>query len=71
MSSEKTPVASRAVIYLEMFINDLELLGDDYPELKPFTNATKKWAFKYYARMDDSDVHVITMCELLLMPPNY
>jgi hypothetical protein len=51
-------------------MEDLENLGKKYHELSPFTDATLKWAYKYYRRMDDSDVYVITMCEPLFLPPN-
>jgi hypothetical protein len=70
MSSESMPVVSRAIIYFEIFMEDLENLGKKYHELSPFTDATLKWAYKYYRRMDDSDVYVITMCEPLFLPPN-
>jgi hypothetical protein len=63
MSSEATPVLSRAIIYFERFMTELEDLGKQYAVLKPWTEIGLRWAIKYYVRMDDTDVYVISMCK--------
>jgi len=70
MSSETTPVVSRAIAYFELFIINLEKLGKEHDLLKPWTDATLKWVYKYYSRMDDNNVYVITMCESIPLPPS-
>jgi hypothetical protein len=50
-------------------MKDLEKLGKEYAELKPWTDIVLQWAYKYYSRMDDNDVYVVTMCELSLLSP--
>lgn len=66
MSSESMPVLSRAIIYLEMFMTELEKLGDEHKILKPWTEVALRWAKKYYTRMDDTDVYVVCMCNVLI-----
>ena len=63
MSSESTPVLSRAIVYFEMFMTELENLGEQHKVLKPWTEIGLRWAIKYYIRMDDTDAYVISMCK--------
>ena len=65
MSSETTPVLSRAIPSFEMFMTEWERLGASFPELKPWIDIGLKWAKKYYVRMDDTDTYVVTMCKFL------
>ena len=65
MSSESTPILSRAIIHFEMFMTGLEELGKHHKILKPWTQIGLRWATKYYIRMDDTDVYVITMCTFI------
>jgi hypothetical protein len=59
------PTLSHAIISFERFMTDLENLGDEYEELKPWTDIALRWATKYYIRMDDTDAYVVTMCKIL------
>ena len=63
MSSESTPVLSRTIGYFEMFMTELENLGEQHSVLRPWTGIALHWATKYYIRMDDTDAYVITMCK--------
>lgn len=65
MSSESTPVLSRAISSFEIFMTQWENLGKKYEILRPWTEIGLKWAKKYYIRMDDTDAYIITMCEFL------
>jgi hypothetical protein len=65
MSSESTPVLSRAIIEFEKFMTELERLGADHPVLKPWTDIGVHWATKYYIRMDDTKAYVVSMCKFL------
>jgi hypothetical protein len=65
MSSESTPVLSRAIIKFEKFMTELERLGHDHPVLKPWTDIGVHWATKYYIRMDDTKAYVVSMCKFL------
>jgi len=62
MSSESTPVLSRAISNFEMFMTEWEKLGEQHEILRPWTEIGLEWAKKYYKRMDDTDAYVITMC---------
>lgn len=62
MSSESTPVLSRAIASFEMFMTEWEKLGEQYEALRPWTDIGLKWAKKYYIRMDDTNAYVIAMC---------
>ena len=62
-------MVSCAIIYFEMFMKDLETLGKKHELLRPWTSVALKWAYKYYRRMDDNDVYVVTMCECLNITP--
>ena len=62
MSSESTPVLSRAISNFEMFMTEWEKLGEQHEMLRPWTEIGLRWAKKYYTRMDDTDAYVITMC---------
>jgi hypothetical protein len=63
MSSESMPVLSRAISSFELFMTGWERLAKDFPILKPWIDIGMEWAKKYYIRMDDTDVYVITMCK--------
>ena len=63
MSSEATPVLSRAIIYFEMLMTEWEKMGEQHKELKPWTDIGLHWAMKYYIQMDDTDAYVVTMCK--------
>jgi hypothetical protein len=63
MSSESTPVLSRAISSFEIFMTDWEKLGKYHENLRPWTEIGLRWAKKYYARMDDTDAYIITMCK--------
>jgi hypothetical protein len=63
MSSESTPVLSRAISNFEMFMTEWERLGEQHEMLQPWTEIGLRWAKKYYTRMDDTDAYVITMCK--------
>lgn len=65
MLSESTPVLSRAVAYFEIFMLQLEYVGESYKLLKPMTDIGYLWACKYYKKMDDNDVYIVTMCKFL------
>lgn len=65
MSTETTPILSRAIIFFEMFMTELEKLGSQHEILEPWTDTGLHWAKKYYARMDDTDVYIVTMCRSL------
>jgi hypothetical protein len=62
MSSESTPVLSRAISDFEMFMTTWEELGDQYPILKFWTGIGLEWAKKYYVRMDHTDAYIVAMC---------
>jgi hypothetical protein len=63
MSSESTPVLSRAICDLEMLMTEWEDLGEQHRKLLPWTKIGVFWATKYYIRMDHTDAYIITMCE--------
>lgn len=63
MSSEATPVLSRAIIYFEMLMTEWEKMGEQHKELKPWTDIGLRWATKYYIQMDDTDAYIVTMCK--------
>ncbi|KAF8502327.1 hypothetical protein F5888DRAFT_1581725, partial [Russula emetica] len=61
MSSESTPVLSRAISSFEMFMTEWEKLREQHEMLRPWTEIGLQWAKKYYIRMDDTDAYVVTM----------
>jgi hypothetical protein len=63
MSSESTPILSRAISTFEMFMTEWERLGDQHEQLRPWTQIGLHWAKKYYTRMDETDAYVVTMCK--------
>jgi len=65
MSSESTPVLSHAISHFEMFMTDLERLGETHEILRFWTEIGVRWATKYYIRMDDTAAYVVTMCKSL------
>lgn len=62
LSSESTPVLSRAITEIEEYMTALEKLGEDHYILKPWADIGVQWATKYYRRMDDMKAHVVAMC---------
>ena len=67
MSSESTPVLSRAISSFEMFMTDWEILGAEHSILKFWTDIGLDWAKKYYIRMDETDAYVVTMCKFYIV----
>jgi hypothetical protein len=65
MSSESTPVLSLAIQSFEMFMTEWERMGENIPEVEPWTKIGLKWAKKYYIQMDDTDAYIVTMCTSL------
>lgn len=63
MSSESTPILSRALPYFEMFMSRLTELGKEHKILKPWTDLVEQWANKYYIKMDETNAYVITLCK--------
>src|SRR6267378_1888480 len=63
MSSETTPILSRAIPDFEMFMTEWERLGADCPELKFWMEIGLRWAKKYYVKMDETDAYVVAMCK--------
>jgi hypothetical protein len=63
MSSESTPVLSRAISGFEMFMTEWEEMAEQHERLRPWINTGLKWAKKYYIRMDDTDAYVVSMCK--------
>ncbi|KAF8271225.1 hypothetical protein EI94DRAFT_1493682, partial [Lactarius quietus] len=61
MSSELMPVLSCTIISFKMFMMELEKLREQHKILKPWTKIGLHWATKYYIRMDDTDMYVMTM----------
>ena len=62
MSSELTPVLSRALPFFEMFMTQLTALREEQKIIKPWTDLAKRWATKYYKYMDHADAYIISMC---------
>jgi hypothetical protein len=63
MSSESTPILSRAIVHFEMFMTEWEKLGKRHIILRPWTQIGLEWATKYYIRMDETDAYIVTMCK--------
>ena len=63
MSAHATPVLSGAIPTFELFITQWEQLGEQFGNLKPWTDIGLKWANKYYNRMDDTRAYIIAMCK--------
>ncbi len=63
MSFEATPVLSRAIIYFEMLMTEWESLGEQHEVLKPWMEISLRWATKYYIKMDDTNIYIVTMCK--------
>jgi len=66
MSSESTPILSRAISDFEMFMTKWEKLGVQHQVLKFWTKISLHWAKKYYIWMDETNAYVITMCKIYL-----
>jgi hypothetical protein len=65
MSSKSTPVLSHAISGFKKFMMQWESLGDQHDKLKPWADIGLNMAKKYYRRMDDTNVYVITMCKFV------
>jgi hypothetical protein len=65
MSSETTPILSRAIPDFEIFMTQWERFGSVYPVLKFWIDIGLHWAKKYYNRMNDTDAYVVAMCKSL------
>jgi hypothetical protein len=63
MSSESMPVLLHAIVNFEMFMTEWEKLGEQHEILRPWMEISLRWATKYYIRMDDTEVYVVTMHE--------
>ncbi|KAI9456111.1 hypothetical protein BJY52DRAFT_1224346 [Lactarius psammicola] len=61
ISSELMPVLSHAIANFKMLMTKWEKLGKQHKILTPWTEISLHWATKYYIRMDDTDVYVVTM----------
>jgi hypothetical protein len=62
MSSKSTLVLSHAIAHFELFMTELETLGEQHDVLKPWMEVGLRWATKYYIRMDKMEAYVVTMC---------
>lgn len=65
MSSEWTPVLSRAIINFEMLMSEWERIAEQHECLKPWIKIGLHWATKYYIRMDDTEAYVVAMCKFV------
>jgi hypothetical protein len=65
MSSELTPVLSRAIINFEVMMAQWEKIGSEHAILRPWTQVGLRWATKYYIRMDDTEAYIIAMCKFI------
>lgn len=65
MSAHATPVLSGAIPTFELLMTQWEYLGNNYPNLKPWTDIGLLWAKKYYKRMDATRAYVIAMCKFV------
>ena len=65
MSSKSTPVLSHAISHFEMFMTDLERLGEMHKILRFWTEIGVHWATKYYIQMDNTAAYIVTMCKFL------
>jgi len=63
MSSESTPILSRAIIELERFIAKLGEEGKKHKILKRWTDIGVQWAIKYYVRMGNTKAYAVAMCK--------
>ena len=63
MSFKATLVLSCVIIYFEMLIMEWESLGEHYKVLKPWIEIGLHWATKYYIKMNDTNIYVVTMCK--------
>ena len=63
MSSESMPVLSFAITSFEKLMTEWETLVERHEILRPWVEIGLRWAKKYYIRMDDTIVYVITMCK--------
>ena len=63
MSSESTPVLSFAITSFEKLMTEWETLAERHEILRPWVEIGLRWAKKYYIRMDDTIVYVVTMCK--------
>jgi hypothetical protein len=65
VSSETTPVLSHAIINFEEFMTGWERLGKKHKILRPWSDIGLRWVTKYYVRMDDTEVYILTIYKLV------
>jgi len=63
MSFKATPVLLHTIIYFKMLMTEWESLGEQHKILKPWTEISLRWATKYYIKMDNTNVYIVTMCK--------
>ena len=63
MSFKATLVLLHAIIYFEMLMTEWESLGEQHEVLKPWMEISLRWATKYYIKMDDTNIYIVTMCK--------
>ncbi|KIK32542.1 hypothetical protein CY34DRAFT_101252, partial [Suillus luteus UH-Slu-Lm8-n1] len=61
LSSESTPLLSRAVPTFEELINSWESLGQHVPHCKPIVDIGLAWASKYTDRMSATHAYSVAM----------
>lgn len=66
MAAEKTPVLAGAIPTLERFMSRWEWLAQLQEDVAPAIRAGLDVAYRYYSRMDSTDVYIISMCEYYL-----
>jgi hypothetical protein len=65
MSQESNPILSGAIILFETFMTQWEMLSNlkAKPHMKALLKPSLTKTYKYYDRMDQTKVYVITMCK--------
>src|SRR5579864_3910077 len=70
MSTESRPVLAGTVRIFEIFMSGWEDLAEEDPTLILLINIGLHWAQKYYRRMDETDVYIVTMGKLFSPSPH-
>src|SRR6266481_8050134 len=65
MANKATPVLSRAIPSLELFMSKWELLADSHDNLQPFIKVGLQKAQEYYAKMDLTHAYVISLGKVI------
>ncbi len=65
MANEATPVLSRAILSLKLFMSKWELLADSHDNLRPFIEAGLQKAQEYYVKMDLTHAYVISLGKVI------